>query len=206
MKILLTGFTAFGQEATNPSWDLINQSDLGKFAAEIQTLEIETVYRKSRDILEDKLLEFKPDLVLLFGQAGGRTAISVERIAINVNDSRAADNSGEILTDEVIFADGPAAYFSTLDYKEIVNTLRTAKIPAYVSDTAGTYVCNNLFYTLMYLSDKHDLPISGGFIHVPFEHGQVLGRSNQPSMSLDTMTHACELIIEYYLNKEDVNV
>lgn len=206
MKILLTGFTAFGQEATNPSWDLINQSDLGKFAAEIQTLEIETVYRKSRDILEDKLLEFKPDLVLLFGQAGGRTAISVERIAINVNDSRAADNSGEILTDEVIFADGPAAYFSTLDYKEIVNTLRTAKIPAYVSDTAGTYVCNNLFYTLMYLSDKHDLPISGGFIHVPFEHGQVLGRSNQPSMSLDTMTRACELIIEYYLNKEDVNV
>lgn len=204
MKLLMTGFNAFGGEDINPSWRMLEKLDLSNYDSEIHLLEVPTEFEKSRNVLEEKLLEIKPDLVLLFGQAGGRNAISIERVAININDAKSADNSGYIPKDETIYPDGKNAYFSTLPIKELEEQLHSADIPAYISNSAGTYVCNNLFYTLMYLIEKNDLSVKGGFIHVPFEHKQVLNRSTQASMSLNDLTIAVDSIVRYLEENESV--
>jgi pyroglutamyl-peptidase len=174
--ILLTGFEPFGGETVNPSWEAAQRAAAilvaeGESAAAVQ---LPCVFDASIDALADAVRAHQPDLVLCVGQAGGRAEICLERVAINVNDARIPDNAGNQPIDDPVRADGPAAYFSTLPLKRSVRALTEAGLPAAVSQTAGTYVCNHVFYGLMdLLARARDRGTArGGFIHVPFSMEQ----------------------------------
>ena len=207
MKILVTGFDPFGGETINPAIESVKRLPDTIEGAEIIKLEIPTVCYKSLDVIAKAVEQYNPDVVLSIGQAGGRCDLTVERIGINMTDCRITDNEGNQLVDEPIYADGPAAYFSTLPIKAMVNEIRKADIPANVSDSAGTFVCNHVMYGVSYLLDHayHGQGKKSGFIHIPFLPQQVLDKRNMPSMSLDTivsgLTRAIAAIV---LNDADI--
>ena len=146
-------------------------------------------------------MEHDPDVVVSVGQAGGRFAVSPERVAINIDDGRIPDNEGYQPIDTPIRPDGPAAYFSTLPVKAMVTAMRSAGIPAVVSNTAGTYVCNHLMYQVLYLIDRDFPGKRGGFVHVPYAPQQVVGKPGEPSVSIEDMATALAAglgaIVEY---------
>lgn len=188
MNVLVTGFDPFGGEAVNPALEAIKQLD-GKMVAgaRVVTRELPTVRWKAIEGLKTAIHEVQPTLIIAVGQAGGRMDITPERVAINVDDFRIADNEGNQVVDERIAPDGPAAYWSTLPIKKIVADLRAAGIPASVSNSAGTFICNHLFYGLM-----HELAVEGnvrrgGFIHIPYLPEQAAKLTGQPSMALETI-------------------
>jgi pyroglutamyl-peptidase len=191
--VLVTGFEPFGGEAVNPSW-MAAQALHGREIASHRVIgaRLPTVFDDSIATLRDLLLRHKPRLVVCTGQAGGRTAMSLERIAINVNDARIRDNAGEQPIDTPVVAGGAAAYFSTLPIKAILLALTEEGIRAEVSQTAGTFVCNHVFYGLMHeLAARPELHgTRGGFIHVPWLPGQ-----GQPSMPLDEIVTGLQLAI-----------
>ena len=137
-----------------------------------------------------------PDVVLCIGQAGGRYEITPERVAINCDDGRIPDNEGNQPVDQPVFADGAAAYFSTLPIKKMVEYIKAAGVPSAVSNTAGTYVCNHLMYGVRYYIEKEFPNTIGGFMHVPFLHEQVLNRKETPSLSKDDVVKGIEAAIE----------
>ncbi|HOK63327.1 MAG TPA: pyroglutamyl-peptidase I, partial [Soehngenia sp.] len=151
MKVLVTGFDPFGGEKVNPAFEAVKRLDDKIAGAQVIKVEIPTVFRKSIEILDKKIDEEKPDVVICVGQAGGRFDMTVERVAINISDASIEDNEGNMPIDEKIFEDGENAYFSSLPIKAIVSNMRNEKIPASVSNTAGTYVCNHIMYGLLYL-------------------------------------------------------
>ncbi|CAH0346435.1 Pyrrolidone-carboxylate peptidase [Bacillus sp. CECT 9360] len=163
---------------------------------------IPTVFDESIAVLQECLEEINPELVISVGQAGGRPDITVERVAINVNDARIADNKHQQPIDTPVMEDGPAAYWSTLPIKAIVKNMRENGVPASVSQTAGTFVCNHIFYGLMHLLEKGRHNVRGGFIHIPFLPEQAAAHPGQPSMSLDTIVKGIELAIEAALSHE----
>jgi len=197
MKLLLTGFTPFGSESINPSYEALKRIENKNELVEVKIAEIPTVFNESIEKLEETISSFKPDVVLCVGQAGGRYSISFERVAINVDDARIKDNNGNQPVDEKIIASGENAYFANLPIKSMVKTLRDHKIPAEVSNTAGTFVCNHLMYGLMHLIENSEKDMKGGFIHVPFIHDQVMNKRNQPSLSIETITKAFEILIDF---------
>lgn len=208
MKILITGFDPFGGEATNPAIESVKRIDENIEGAEIYKLEIPTVFHKSADLIEEKIKEIKPDVILSIGQAGGRYDISVERVAINEDDARIPDNEDNQPIDVKIREDGKNAYFSTLPIKAMVEEIKKDKIPASVSNTAGTFVCNHVMYQGLYLAEKYG-NIKAGFIHVPFLPEQVLDKKDTASMSLDDIVkglNAAVRAIVKYNDKEDLNV
>ena len=146
MKILVTGFDPFGGEPTNPAIESVKRIDDNIEGAEIIKLEIPTVFHKAADVVEAKIKEVKPDVVLSIGQAGGRYGIAVERVAINQDDARIEDNEGNQPIDVAIREDGAPAYFSTLPIKAMVEEIKKENLPANVSNTAGTFVCNHIMY------------------------------------------------------------
>lgn len=141
-------------------------------------------------------------MIICIGQAGGRPDITIERVAINVDDARIADNEGNQPVDVPVVEEGPAAYWSTLPMKAIVKRLQEEGIPASVSQTAGTFVCNHLFYGLMHELEKHDKKIKGGFVHIPFLPEQASNYPGQPSMSLSTISKGIELAVEVTMTVE----
>ena len=146
----------------------------------------------------------KPNAVLLVGQAGGRSAISVERIAINVRDASIADNAGAQPVDQPVVPDGPAAYFATIPVKQIIRKVQDAGIPCRISDSAGTFVCNDLMYRMLHHIDVRHLQASGGFIHVPYLPQQAAALPGQaPSMSLEMIVQALHLALEEILASFD---
>lgn len=193
--VLLTGFDAFGGESLNPSWlaaqALHGQRVLGR---RILAAQLPTAFGTALPALNLLLKQHRPELVICVGQAGGRAALSLERVAINVNDARIADNAGAQPVDTPVVAGGPAACFSTLPIKAMLRDLQAAGIAAEVSQTAGTFVCNHVFYGLMhFLATSRSLRgTRGGFIHVPFLPGQA-GNANTPSMPLDDMVKGIKL-------------
>ena len=197
MKLLLTGFTPFGSESINPSYEALKRIESKNESVEVKIVQIPTVFKESIEKLEDIINRFKPDVVICVGQAGGRYSISFERVAINVDDSRIKDNKGNQPIDEKIVASGKNAYFTNLPIKSMVKTLRDHKIPAEVSNTAGTFVCNHLMYGLMHLIHTSKSDMKGGFIHVPFIHEQVMNKKNQPSLAIETITQAFEILIDF---------
>lgn len=201
MKILLTGFEPFGEESINPSYEAIKKLKDSK--KNLKIIEIPTSFYKSIEKLKIVINKFNPDVVICVGQAGGRYNISIERVAINVNDARIEDNLGNQPIDEKVVESGPNAYFTNLPIKSMVNRLLKSNIPAEVSNSAGTYVCNHLMYGLMDIIEDSKKNIKGGFIHVPFTHDQVINKKNQPSLALETITEAFELIIDF-LNNENL--
>lgn len=196
MKILLTGFDPFGGESINPSYEAIKKITINNPSVEVIKKELPTVFKKAIVVLDETIESVKPDVVVCTGQAGGRFDISLERVGINIVDARIPDNDGDQPIDEKIFKDGQEAYFSTIPIKAIVKHMRENGIPASVSNTAGTFVCNYILYGAMYLIDKKYPAIKGGFVHVPFLPEQVTEKVNTPSMSLENITLAFEVMIE----------
>ncbi len=201
MKVLVTGFEPFGGESVNPALEAVKMLKDEISGAKILKLELPTVFVKSKEILERALAEDRPDVVICVGQAGGRDKISVERVAINIDDAGIPDNDGNQPIDKVIFEDGPAAYFSTLPIKEIVNRLKENKIPAEISNSAGTYVCNHIMYSLLHSIDKEYKNTLGGFIHIPYIPEQVIDKRMAPSMSLDYIVKGLTIAIEASINR-----
>ena len=202
-KILVTGFDPFGGEKVNPALEVIKLLPKKIGENEVRILEIPTVYKKSVEKIEKEIESYKPDYVLSIGQAGGRASISIERVAINIDDFRIKDNEGNQPIDENIFEDGENAYFSTLPIKAIQNELAKNNIPSSISNTAGTFVCNHVFYGVRYLIEKKFKGIKSGFVHIPYMPEQVIGKADTPSMSLDNILKGVIVIIETIFNVEN---
>lgn len=196
MKLLLTAFDPFGGDAINPALEAVKlvADKIGRF--DIVKLEVPTVFGKSIDTVAKAIEKEKPDVVLCIGQAGGRFEITPERVAINVDDARIKDNEGNQPIDTKIFEDGENAYFTTLPIKAMVEAIREANLPAAVSNTAGTFVCNHLMYGVLYTLSKKYPHIKGGFTHVPFIPAQVARRTPvAPYMALEDIKRGLEAAI-----------
>jgi pyroglutamyl-peptidase len=195
MKALVTGFEPFGGESVNPALEAVLRLPPRLGALEIATASLPSVFGRALAALEDALVAMRPDIVLCVGQAGGRAELSLERIAINVDDARIADNDGQQPINRPVVAGGPAAYFASLPIKAAVRALREAGLPAAVSNTAGTFVCNHVFYGLMHLTASRQLPLRGGFLHVPFLPSQAAQQGGAPSMALDDIVRGIEIVL-----------
>lgn len=205
MKVLITGFQPFGKETMNPSFEAVRMLPDEIGGAQIVKEEIPVVFRKGGQAVHEAVRREKPDIVILVGQAGGRAAMTVERVAINCEDCPGGfpDNDGNSPQDEKIYADGPDAYFATVPIKAMVKKMMDNGVPASVSNTAGTYVCNDLMYHLLYQL-AHEFPNTrGGFIHVPF--ATIQNHPNSASMTLEEISRGLLLSVEAAIeNEQDI--
>ena len=202
MKILLTGFDPFGGEPVNPASEAVNKVRDNIDGNEVIKLIIPTVRTKSLEKIEEAIIAHNPDVVISIGQAGGRFDITPERVGINVDDFRIGDNEGNQPVDEKVFEDGQPAYFSNLPIKAMVKHMNDNNIPASVSNTAGTFVCNHVLYGIMYMIDKKYPNIKGGFIHIPYMTSQIIDKKNMPYMSLEEIVKGLECAIEAVINND----
>ena len=197
MKILVTGFDPFGGDKINPAYEAVKLIPAKVAGAEIIKEEIPTVFGKCGDVLENLVEKYKPDVVLCVGQAGGRSVMSIEKLAVNLAEARIPDNEKQQPSDEAIVEGGPLAYYSKLPVKAIVKTIKEQGIPSSISYTAGTYVCNYIMYRLLHLIESKYPAMRGGFIHVPFVPAQVLDRpEGTPSMSAEMIAKGLECALE----------
>ncbi len=193
MKILLTAFTPFGGERVNPSSLVLEAVAEERLPGiELDRLVVPTVFVEAPRQLEERLLKAEFDAVLCLGQAGGRAALCPERVAINVDDARIPDNRGQQRVDEPVVPGGPAAYFSTLPVKAMVEAIRAVGLPARLSNSAGTFVCNHLMYALLHLCATTYPRCRAGFMHIPYLPEQVVERAETPAMSLDDIVRGVE--------------
>ena len=209
MKVLITGFDKFGGESINPSNLCVNSLSDVIDNIEIKKITLPTVFKDSSRVLEENIKSFSPSIVICVGQAGGRSKITPERIAINIDDARIPDNIGNSPIDETIRKDGENAYFSTLPIKAIVDELNKNNIPSAISNTAGTFVCNHIMYESLYLASTKYPHIKAGFIHIPYIEEQVLDKPNMPYMKKEDIIVALELIIKTavtFYDREDKKV
>ncbi|UDF34219.1 UNVERIFIED_ORG: pyroglutamyl-peptidase I [Shinella sp. XGS7] len=202
--LLLTGFEPFGGETVNPAWEIARSLDGSLIeGVRVRAWQLPCVFGAALQALDEALQAHAPVLVLALGQASGRCDLSVERVAINVDDARIPDNAGAQPVDEPVLPDGPAAYFSTLPIKAMVAGLRAAGYPASVSQSAGTFVCNHVFYGL-----QHRLAgtaVRGGFMHIPLLPEQAARHPGQPSLPLSTLVEGTRLALALALRtREDV--
>jgi len=205
VKVLITGFDPFGGEKINPAWEAVKGIKNIIEGAKIIKLEIPTVFNKSIEKVKEAMELEKPDIVLCIGQAGGRYDITIERVAINVDDARIEDNEKNQPIDIPVFEDGENAYFSNLPIKAMVEEIKGQGIPASISNSAGTFVCNHIMYGVLYHINKTYKNMRGGFIHVPFINEQVLDKKNQPYMPVEHITKALEAAIKAaVINNEDI--
>lgn len=202
MKILVTGFEPFGGQALNPSWMAVNGLPKEINGATIDVLQIPTAFFRAVDKIEEKLEQEHYDVVLAVGQAGGRHAVTPERVGINLDDASIPDNLDKQPIDEMIHKDGANAYFTNLPIKRMVDAIRTHDIPSAVSNSAGTFVCNHVLYSLGYLQDKKYPNLKFGFIHVPFMHDQVED-NKYPSLSLVELVIALKAAIRVITEHTD---
>jgi pyroglutamyl-peptidase len=192
---LVTGFDAFAGESLNPSWQICEQiaRDLG--GVRVETCRVPCEFVRAIEVVAEAIEQHRPSLVICLGQAGGRAALSVERVAINVSDARIADNAGNRPIDEPIAPSGPHAYFATLPIKAMVEAMRAAGVPASISNSAGTFVCNHVMYGVLHHIGARASATRAGFIHVPYSEEQVIDKPTVPAMSLATMVKGIEAAI-----------
>lgn len=195
MKALVTGFDAFGGEAVNPSSLAVGKLKKRIGGIVVHTAQLPTSYAQSAKVLLAAIEKTRPDIVLCVGQAGGRSELCLERVAINVQDARIRDNDGKQPIDRPVVKDGPAAHFTTLPIKACVAEMRKAGLPAAVSNTAGTFVCNHIFYALMDIAAAHPIPMRGGFLHIPYVPEQAARLGGAPSMALADIVRGIEIIL-----------
>ncbi len=199
--LLLTGFEPFGGEAVNPSWQVAQALDGERIAGlTVQALQLPCVFGAALGVLDAGLSSVRPALVLALGQAGGRDGFTVERVAINVDDGRIPDNAGQQPIDAAVVPGGPAAYFVTLPIKAMVAALQQAGWPAAVSQTAGTYVCNHVFYGLMHRLRRRR--VRAGFMHLPWLPEQAAAQAGQPSLPLSAQTAGVRLALHTALTTD----
>ena len=207
MNVLITGFEPFGDSIINPSQKLVestSDNNLNKIQLIKRILPVD--YDQAPKILLDTINRHQPDVVLAFGLSLGRPRISLERVAVNLMDFRIPDNEGIQIMDQPVVKGGPAAYFPTIPIRAILNSLRAADIPVELSLSAGSFICNQIFYTLMHhIASKH-LPILAGFIHLPAQPEQA-ARSEKPipSVDLEKDRQALNLILTLLLNSKNSN-
>lgn len=193
--VLLTGFEPFGGEVENPSARVARALDGQTIEGRlVRGVVLPVAFGAAITSLKAAIEQHRPELVVAVGQAGGRPCITLERVAINVDDARIADNAGQQPIDVPVIEGGPVGYWSTLPIKAILRALRDARIPADVSQSAGTFVCNHLFYGLMHVLEGTG--VRGGFVHVPYlpeQAARVQGRP--PSRPLDELMRGLEIVI-----------
>lgn len=202
-KVLITGFDPFGQDTVNPSYEAVKllPDEIG--GAQIIKLDVPTVFHQSIQLVQKMIDTHHPDIIIHVGQAGGRFGITPERVAINLDDARIKDNAGNQPIDSPIVENGQTAYFTTLPVKAMVKKMQMNHIPAALSTTAGTFVCNHLMYgTLQYLDSIQKTDVKAGFIHVPYMSEQVAAIPNQPSLSLEQIVTGLKCCIEVALDVE----
>ncbi|WP_425539660.1 pyroglutamyl-peptidase I [Microaceticoccus formicicus] len=197
MKILITGFTPFGNENINPSWEAVKILKAGINDENIFIKQIPTVFREAAEVVMEEADKVDADAIVAVGQAGGRASVTVEFIGINWKKTGIPDNAGNIPKGEKIKSDGEDGYISNLPVFDIVDNIKKSGVPAHVSYTAGTYVCNELLYTLMYNIKGNNKSRLAGFIHLPFIPEQVINKGEDiPSMGIDHMVNALKITIE----------
>ena len=184
MKILVTGFDPFGEDKINPAIEAVKRLDDEIAGAKIVKLEIPTVFGDCAEVVHEAILKEKPDYVLNIGQAGGRYALTPERVAINFDDGRIADNKGYQPIASPIHEDGQNAYFTQLPVKAMARAIREAGLPSSVSTTAGTFVCNHIMYQVQYMIDKEFRNLKAGFMHIPYLPEQVVAKPETPCLNL----------------------
>lgn len=185
-KLLITGFDPFGGETVNPSWEAVRllPDSIGGYA--LTKLQIPTVFGLAAQTVLDAAAALQPDAILCIGQAGGRNAVTPEVVAINLREARIPDNHGQQPVNLPVVQDGPAAYFATVPVRDMVRAIQEAGIPAALSFTAGTFVCNDVLYTLLHRFAGTQTCV--GFLHVPFLPGQA--KEGVPNLELDTIVRA----------------
>lgn len=194
--VLLTGFDPFEGERLNPSWEICRQLD-GRVieGLSVQACKLPCEFRRSIEVAAEAIDRHHPAVVISIGQAGGRAHMSLERVAINVDDARIADNAGARPIDEPIAANGPPAYFATIPVKAMAAAMRAVHVPAHVSNSAGTYVCNHVMYGVLHYIAASGSHARAGFVHVPYAEEQVLDRPAVPALSLASMVRGMEAAI-----------
>lgn len=190
MKVLVTAFDPFGGENVNPAEQAVIRLPDQIGDKEICKLTIPTVFGRAGALVIQKMDELRPDAVICVGQAGGRSAVTPERVAINIMDANITDNDGKQPSDEPVVPEGPAAYFSTLPIKAMVQAIKDAGLPGAVSNTAGTFVCNSLLYTVLHHAKTCMDGTRAVFIHVPYIPEQTVEKKDTPSMPLDDIVRA----------------
>lgn len=190
--MLVTGFEPFKKEKVNPSWEVCK-----KLSGEtIEVRQLPVVFGEARTKAVEFFDEVTPDVVLHLGEAGGRTHISVERIAVNCDDASIKDNKGQKRDDQLIESAGEDGLFTSIPVKKIVHSLKKAGIPAVVSNSAGTYLCNHVLYGMLHHVKRKNLPVKVGFIHLPYLPEQTVNKPGKASMSLDLMVEAVKIAIK----------
>ena len=189
MKILITGFQPFGGQRVNPAWEAVRKLPDVLGDKVLWKLEIPVTFGGAFDAAEAKAAEIDPDVILCVGQAGGRDAVTPERIAVNLQDASIPDNAGNQPMDLPVVADGANAYFTSLPVKAMAAAARALDIPCRLSCTAGTYVCNDVFYRLLHR--YRDTEKRVGFVHVPF-----LPEQGSPNLPLDSIVRALQAMLE----------
>lgn len=202
--ILLTGFAPFGGEPVNPSWQAVKQLQGWQpdEETEVQAVELPCVFGQSLEVLRSALARLDPVLVIALGQAGGRTAISLEKVAINYQDARIADNAGNQPLGEPVMADESTAYFTNLPLKAILQQLRHQGIPAEISYSAGTFVCNHVFYGLMQAVATTP-QVRAGFVHIPYLPEQAARLGGVASMTTEMVVTALKQVVQLSLLQHD---
>jgi pyroglutamyl-peptidase len=208
VKALVTGFEPFGGEPVNPALEALGRLPPRIGELEVATRVLPAVFGRALEALEEAVAATAPNIVLCVGLAGGRAALSLERVAVNIDDARIPDNAGQQPIDRPVIAGGPAAYFANLPIKAMAAALREAGLPAIVSNTAGTFVCNHVFYGLMHLAATRFPELRGGFLHVPYlpsqaaRHATSLGEG-VPSMALDEIARGIEIVLAVAASRRD---
>ena len=187
--LLITGFDPFGGGSINPAWEAVKLLPEQIGAYTLHKLQIPTVFGQGARMVLDEAEKVRPDLILCIGQAGGRSAVTPERIAVNIRDARIPDNAGNQPRGEFVAVDGPAAYFATVPVEKMAQAIRDKNIRATVSNSAGAYVCNDVMYSLLHAFHKTEVKV--GFIHVP-----CIPEQGSPSMELEQIVHALAAAIE----------
>ncbi|WP_427706490.1 pyroglutamyl-peptidase I [Staphylococcus parequorum] len=207
MNILVTGFDPFGGERINPALEAVKLLPDEIEGHKIDKLEIPTVFHKSKEVVVEQLRQKEYDIVLAIGQAGGRFELTPERVGINIDDARIPDNEGNQPIDEAIQTTGASAYFSNLPVKRMTEAIKSQGVPARLSNTAGTFVCNHILYQLGYIQATQFPNIKFGFIHVPFIPEQVTDKPEKPSMSIQTIAKGLKAALEAVIESDkDIKV
>lgn len=196
MKLLITGFDAFGKDRINPSFKAVSMLPDNINDLKIFKRELPTKYKESELVLNKYINEIDPDYIIAVGQAEGRSNISLEKVAINLMNARIADNDGYQPIDESIKIGGKTAYFSNLPLSKLFSNLEDHKIPVEISYSAGAFVCNKVFYDLMYSINEKGSKFKAGFVHIPLIPAQLENREQHiPTMELSEIVKSLTIVI-----------
>lgn len=207
-SIVVTGFEPFDNDSINPSWEVARALECSRLgSATVHAVQLSCVFGRAMEQLYTALQEWQPQWVLALGLAGGRNEVTIERVAINVDDARIPDNAGQQPIDLPVVPGGPAAYFSTLPIKTMVRDARAAGLACAVSNSAGTFVCNHVFYALMHrlAHQPQEHRAVGGFVHLPYLIEQAARNPGAPSMALDVQVQTVRhMLLSALHTQEDV--